>query len=323
MDEEGSNQQGRRDENRKVFWYEVIKQGDDHCCFFHAGVIEVKERRVVVLTAPVISTTTHIDMFKRFILLLLSVLGSYNCGVDGKRLQKNTVVNTLTFKDPLIEREVERKSEESFCFYDNTKSNYSIMEFSHAFSITLVAINEERIEFPWHSVSILSTDDFHNIVQSALGRLWGIETPEMDLYDQDTTSHLHNWLRDIVSSCPSPLVSSNRSQCSMTFSPYGKACVNLRTSDKSMKIRATFHRKFEVRYIYALVLGISTLWMAHECSKSKLFQYVIGSIGFLIGGLFILGLMGGRQMVISQSRNDRHKQWWSSSMTTTGMSCSM
>ena len=265
-------------------------------------------------------------MFNRLILLFY-VLGSYNkntknYGVDGKRSQK-TEVNTLSLKDPVLERAVERQSVESFCFFD-TKSNHSIEEFSHAVSITLVAIDEEKkAEFPWHSVSILSTDDFHNIVQSVLGRLWGIETPEMDLHDQDTASHLHNWLRDIVSSCPSPLLSSNRSQCSMTFSPYGKACVHLRTFDKSMKIRATLHRKFEIRYIYALVLGIATLWMAHECSKSKIFQYVIGSIAFFIGGLFILGLMAGRQVMISQSRDDRQKQWWSSSMTTTGTSCSM
>ena len=258
-----------------------------------------------------------------WLLLLLYVLASYNknCCVDGKQ-QKNAVSNKLTWKDPVIERDVDRQTEHSFCFFD-TKSNHSLEEFSNAVSITLVALNPEE-KFPWHSVSVLSTDDFHQHVQNLLGRLWGIETSELDLYDQDTTFglSLSNWLRDVVSSCPSPLFSSNRRRCSMTFSPYGEACVTLRTTDKSMKVRASLQRRFEIRYIYALVVGILALWMANEFSKSKVFQYLVGSTAFFVGGVFILGLMTGRHVMTSQSRDDRQKHWWSSSMTTTGTSCS-
>ena len=257
----------------------------------------------------------------RLLLLLYFLASVYNKNfcVDGKR-QKNVVIHKLTWRDAVIEKDVD--SEQSFCFFD-TKSILSFKDFSNAISITLDVINEKKIEFPWHSVSVLSTDDFHQLVQNILGRLWGVEeTSEVDLHDQETTSGLSNWLRDVVSSCPSPFFSTNRTRCSMTFSPYGKACVNLRI-DKSMKIRATLHRRFEIRYIYALVLGILALWMANECSKSKIFQYLVGSLSFFVGGVFILGLMAGRHVMMSQSsRDDRQKQWWSSSMTTTGMSYS-
>jgi hypothetical protein len=92
-------------------------------------------------------------------------------------------------------------------------------------SIQLTAAN--KYEFPFHTIKGISTDDFHSNIEALMYEIFGTAEEKAS---KILTSHdfQQSFIRDIFSSCPSPVFSSNRSLCAMRFSPFAENCIKFR-----------------------------------------------------------------------------------------------
>ena len=119
----------------------------------------------------------------------------------------------------------------------------------------------------WHSVKGVSTDDLHTLLEAAVWRIFaGAPNP-----DPDPLSAKQSLVRDIFSSCPSPLFSISRSVCEMPFSAFGTACVSIGT-DKDVIVDLHVTKRFNRRLHTYLPIGILLVYFAGYLAKSKIFQ---------------------------------------------------
>jgi hypothetical protein len=147
-------------------------------------------------------------------------------------------------------------------------SGFNIASIFHELSINVVAPNDYK--FPWHSVKGLSTDDFHANTESFVLSLFGTED-EKARKVSPVVEFPQSFVRDIVSACPSPVFHSVRSTCSMGFSPFGEACVQLRT-DAPVRITATSEKKFNILLPVNMLCGLGLIYLSQPLSKSSVFQ---------------------------------------------------
>lgn len=147
-------------------------------------------------------------------------------------------------------------------------SGFNLASMFHELSINVVAPNDYK--FPWHSVKGLSTDDFHANAESFVLSVFGTEE-EKSKKISPVVEFPQSFVRDIVSACPSPVFHSVRSTCSMGFSPFGEACVQLRT-DAPVRITATSEKKFNIWLPVNMVCGLGLIYLSQPLSKSSVFQ---------------------------------------------------
>lgn len=150
-------------------------------------------------------------------------------------------------------------------------SGFNFGSIFHQLSINVVAPDDYK--FPWHSVKGLSTDDFHSNIESSVLAMLGTEE-EKSRKISPVVEFPQSFVRDIVSACPSPVFHSERSICSMGFSPFGEACVQLRT-DAPVRITATSEKKFNAWLPVNMLCGLGLLYLSQALSKSSLFQVSI------------------------------------------------
>ena len=152
---------------------------------------------------------------------------------------------------------------------------------------------------PLFGVKGKSSDDAHENVARWVRRVL-LKQPQAtetavvnELVESTRSGSSSNVVRDLVSSCPSPLFPSTSSTCSLTFSSTGTACVSVSVQGneetRSCTVTAT-RRNLRPRYLVCLALCLLFIYVSHPVSKSKIAQYLIGAAIFTIIGLLLLVL---------------------------------
>ena len=173
---------------------------------------------------------------------------------------------SLTSEDPV--RTFVTTGSTTYLICHSETAPFDVMSAFHQLTVDVVAA--ENYKFPWHSVKGISNDDFHSNIETIMYKIFGTEEEKADKV-ATVAEFRQGFFRDIVSSCPSPLLSTSRSQCLMSFSPFGEACVRLRT-EQSVQLTATSERKFNIRLPLNLMCGLFLLNLSHPLSKSSIFQ---------------------------------------------------
>ena len=142
--------------------------------------------------------------------------------------------------------------------------------------------DNKPFQFPFHSVKGVSTDDSHSHFYHIFGKLIKKLLKNDESTDTTTTHNiitnksnfLRNFIRDIFSSCPSPLFGDGyRQACTLTFSPYGNTTLSVIPKAKKtviMTVRGS--EEFNSVYMIRLIIGILFLSFAPIFAKSKYFQ---------------------------------------------------
>lgn len=151
----------------------------------------------------------------------------------------------------------------------NEYEEFNIVSIFHQLSIKVTTY---QYLLPWHSVKGISNDDFHTNIETLMYQYFGTEEENLSKIKYTfQKSFQQSFLRDVISSCPSPLFSTNRSQCSMTFSPFGDACIQVKT-DQSVDIKVDIEKIFNTKLPFFLLVGFVLLNLSHIFSKSSIFQ---------------------------------------------------
>lgn len=188
----------------------------------------------------------------------------------------------------------------TFCFVEPVAPS-----IAHIFTdvIVIAETTTRGVTFPWHAVKVRSRDDFHGHVERWLRRAVAGETNAADDEEQLASA---SFLRDVVSSCPSPFVSGNASACALTVSPFAEACVTVAPGAATLPVRVTLGRQqINWRYPVSLALGLLLIWMGSELAKSKVFQYGVCATGFIVVGAFVLGVYAGKQVMFPPPSSSR------------------
>ena len=181
-------------------------------------------------------------------------------------ISASNVKIVLTASQPVVDFVTLGGTTYSICL--NQENQFSVLAIFSQLNIDVVAPSSYR--FQWHSVKGVSSDDFHSNVQRFVYGLFG--TDEEKASKVLTSSDFpQNFFRDIVSSCPSPFYSTDRSRCLMPFSPFGEACVQVRT-DQSVQLMATARQDLNLRLPFSMIFGLFLIRLSNTFSKSSLFQ---------------------------------------------------
>lgn len=172
----------------------------------------------------------------------------------------------LTASQPVVDFVTTAGESYSICL--SQENPFSILSIFDQLSMNVVA--SDNYDFRWHSVKGVSSDDFHSNIEKVVYNLVG--TDEEKLHRVTTSSDFRqSFFRDIVSSCPSPFFSTDRSQCKMAFSPFGEACIQVQT-EKSVQLLVTAKRDLNIRLPLSMICGLCLLNSSQSLSKSSIFQ---------------------------------------------------
>ena len=222
------------------------------------------------------------------ILLLLVILVT----TSGVAVISQTIKNEITLNTSPLLQSGTRSDVLVFCC-DAPNENYSPIYWFQEIDIDIKVVNSP--DLPYYSVKGISSDDFHNIVQDFLMKIFNIDKADdnnnikgdekqiVDLFNPSTD----NILRDILSACPSPLFAQNRDSCVMSFSPYGRACVGVATG-KNINTAVKARLRYNPVLPILLAIGIFFLFSATLLSNSKIFQYVLGMVLFILLGTMMI-----------------------------------
>ena len=177
-----------------------------------------------------------------------------------------------------------------YCCDPPTYSHYTPMYWFQEIDIDIKLIDSP--ELPFYSVKGISSDDFHNLVQDFLMKVFKIDMSDSNKGDEKQIVDLfnpstENILRDVLSACPSPLFAQNRDSCVMSFSPYGRACVGVATG-KNINTAVKARLRYNPVLPILLAIGIFFLFSATLLSNSKIFQYVLGMVLFILLGTMMI-----------------------------------
>ena len=166
--------------------------------------------------------------------------------------------------------DVLRGKPQSFCYRARDQFNLAAV-FEQ---VDIIVKSDEN--FNWHAVRGISSDDFHSVIQKFVFGFFLGEEEKRQLYQHLASdamlSEKISWVRDLLSSCPSPLGSMySLNKCAMHFSPYGRACVTI-SVDRSAELEIDTIVGFNFRLLLNLLCGISLFMLAFTLSKSKIFQ---------------------------------------------------
>lgn len=153
------------------------------------------------------------------------------------------------------------------------RTEFDLKSIFHQLVVVVVGPDDHKL--PWHSVKGLSTDDSHTYIENLMLPFFGTDE-DVKAKNSKTVEFTSSFVRDIVSACPSPIFHSTRSKCSMSFSPFGTACVQLR-SDKTIRLTATSERQFNPWLPANMFCGLFLLYLSQSLSKSSIFQVCTSS----------------------------------------------
>jgi len=165
--------------------------------------------------------------------------------------------------------------------------------------------------FPFHSIRGISSDDSHShfnkLFQSMMRKVRpSTSTSTVHIEEQPelaanpilvtqasiVSNFIRNFIRDIFSSCPSPLFGhSHRHHCIMSLSPYGTASISIQPQNRdSIVVQASARYEFMPQYLFYILIAVLFLLFSDQFSKSKIFQYCCGMITFISLGLVLIVL---------------------------------
>ena len=146
--------------------------------------------------------------------------------------------------------------------------DFSIASVFDQMTITVQVPSEHKLAF--HSVKGVSTDDFHNNLESLMYHMFGTEE-EKSKETSPVVKFPQSFVRDIVSACPSPMFHDQRSKCPMSFSPFGEGCIQMKT-DASVKVTAFSEMNYNVWLPLNMVIGLLLIRLSFYLAKSSFFQ---------------------------------------------------
>lgn len=163
-----------------------------------------------------------------------------------------------------------RGAPQAFCYRARDQFNVAAV-FEQ---VDIIVKSDEN--FNWHAVRGISSDDFHSVIQKFVFGFFLEEEEKRQLHEHLSSdamiSEKVSWVRDLLSSCPSPLGSLySLNKCAMHFSPYGRACVTV-SVDHSSELEIDTIVGFNFRLLLNLLCGVSLFIFAFTLSKSKIFQ---------------------------------------------------
>ena len=169
-----------------------------------------------------------------------------------------------------LHADVLRGAPQAFCYKARDEFNLAAI-FDQ---VSIIVKSDES--FNWHAVRGISSDDFHSVLQKFLFGFFLSEGEKQHLHERLSSDAIVfekvSWIRDLVSSCPSPLGSMYPfNKCIMRFSPYGRACITV-SVDHSVELEIDTIVGFNIHLLLHLTCGISLLIFAYTLSKSKIFQ---------------------------------------------------
>mmetsp|Transcript_2943 Transcript_2943/g.3102 ORF Transcript_2943/g.3102 Transcript_2943/m.3102 type:complete len:350 (-) Transcript_2943:109-1158(-) len=194
--------------------------------------------------------------------------------------------------DNIVQDKIYANQPKTYCY--ETGLDYP-RDPSRIFSSVQFSVNSvNNIEFGFHKVRGLSTDDFHSHIEWLVFKILKINPPdERELEIGHDLDKFEGFVRDIFSACPTPF-SRTHTSCLMSFSPYGRSCITV-DSSTTIPINVMATKGFDVRYLQYFIGGVSLLLLSTLLSKSKLFQYTAGSFIFVVGGVIVLAIYLNRR----------------------------
>jgi hypothetical protein len=155
-----------------------------------------------------------------------------------------------------------------FCVNPLDNNNYNnklniLLYWFYQIDIDIKVFNPSYLSI--FSVKGLSEDDFHNIGEDIIKNILKIDTNnninEKKIFKDKVISLIsissENFLRDMLSSCPSPLLSSN-DHCIMHFSPFNKACIIV---NNHKQINASVEAKLKYNQMLPIILVIGLFFI--------------------------------------------------------------
>ena len=230
------------------------------CPFVFTGLVAPKMIKTTRFDCSISSAPT---LFLRLLLLALAALPAMTAQTETMFLTSNDPVKVFV-----------ASSGATYKVCHAQKAPFNVLSIFNQISIRIDA--SDNYAFPWHAVKGLSSDDFHSNIETIMYEVFGTDD-EKDSRRLSSSEFRQSFFRDIVSACPSPLMSTNRGLCDMSFSPFGEACVQLKT-DRTVQVTATAERKFNFGLPLKMICGLILLNLSHPLSKSSLFQVSILSI---------------------------------------------
>ncbi len=204
-----------------------------------------------------------------------------------------------------------------FCF--NTGKEKSAMNaVTSFFSRSYISVDTHGDKMPWMSVRGISGDDFFLNLQNLMWKsVFGLNEDQINqLKEVREDIDGYGFLRDLVSSCPSPIYQTRDGNCLMQFSSMDEACIEITLggdgSDeeemkyKPKKITVTAMKEINTRGILFFIISILFFYYCHELSKSKICQYIAGMITFITAGI-LLGIVWLMSKLGAKDRNGERK----------------
>ena len=138
------------------------------------------------------------------------------------------------------------------------------------FDEILVYVKEVKsMKIPWYHIKGVSTDDLHAVLERFVHGMLG--SPHIAQHTK-APHEVESIIRDIASSCPNPLFSSNRSECIMRFSTIGRACVTVKATSPPLQIVVWAEKETNPLYLLKLVLGSLLVLVSGYLGYNILFQ---------------------------------------------------
>ena len=238
-------------------------------------------------------------------MIMLQILCMFVCNallLCGSSSLESVVINlnptttTAATTSILDSYTISRHTKQIFCYQSKHQllSSYHLYHIFHDISI-VVSERHSKI-FSWHAINGVCTDDFYTNLNTFIHYLFDKNDEAIDNSNESTSGddgidnikvdkepyEQESFIRDILSACPSPLFTSNRSQCHMKFSSVGKSCVSIKAHDDyDYTVSISIMHHFNSNLVYNLIAGLVLITFAGLLAKSKVFQ--VTSIYIFIG----------------------------------------
>ena len=158
------------------------------------------------------------------------------------------------------------------------------------FEMTVVGIEfPPGVEFPYYSFKGKSVDDFHDNLANLIRSSWGESAVDGEtelIQSIDGGGSSGKLLRDLLSSCPSPLYGTVSSACRFSFSTIGTACISLPAASGVLTVSVS--QIFNVQCVLNIALAAFFFYGASAWSKHKVVQYILGAFFFVVAGALVL-----------------------------------
>ena len=155
--------------------------------------------------------------------------------------------------------------------------------------ISFVVRALEGSEFELFDVKGLSSDDFYRNLRNLVHLALLSDEERNNVSDSKigtSEEEFEGIARDLLSACPS-LISSSKTKCKLSFSPYGRSCVMIRAKEK-ITFSVSVLKNFNIQRLLSMLGGVLVIYFANILNKNIVFHYSAGTLLFTIGGILVI-----------------------------------